>query len=626
MDVGHDGNSSRRSNNVAAKHTAGMFVYICCPTLSPWQYHPFSISSIDPDHYTFTIHVKALGPWTEALVNLIQKQGQKTPTPHHKALLGPTTSTIRGTSKSMTVIMSSNIAGSTGDTDSWISATTIGNDSTRTIITSSTRSTSTNNDDTCDDVDAMQYDTGSVQQHSCHLVNDTVDGVDLVLDGPYGSNLLAAIEPFSHCLFLAGGVGITGISETLYQRHCRHQSSVLVWLVRSYDEMTLLAHDLLWDRLEPWSDSSHNTKIRIFITQGETYQDDTVLSHPLQPNNQRSGTTLLDDMIVTERGAHPSRVILETTLHATGHMATPGRMITLLCSLLSVAASFLLARLMCCNRSYREEGDTGEYLNTCSLQWFPSHSITTTCMASCDDTNNAVPNSASKYPCCTVEICYYCFRGLPIVLTFLLSPALTFLLQVGIRRWYGCCLMGSRCAPWQSTRRWGRYQFQDTYDTELATSTVPSQKPTCCCGNTTSESSDPQQRVLGTEEQENPRVFPDTSRASTQSTDAYLPRMGWTGSNWSIQFQRPILADVLESFCYECRQTDSVPAEILEASGSNDDSLMRVSQAAVMACGSPAFQKSIVDAVKFHNGKPFTNIYHPQDIARSNVHLTLWMV
>lgn len=46
----------------------GMHVLLTIPRMSRWQPHPFSISQVNEERRTFTIHIKARGNWTKDVV------------------------------------------------------------------------------------------------------------------------------------------------------------------------------------------------------------------------------------------------------------------------------------------------------------------------------------------------------------------------------------------------------------------------------------------------------------------------------------------------------------------------------------------------------------------------------
>lgn len=57
------------------EYSAGQFVFVMIPTLSQFQYHPFSISSA-PHEDTVTLHIRTLGNWTKALCTEVMKGAQ----------------------------------------------------------------------------------------------------------------------------------------------------------------------------------------------------------------------------------------------------------------------------------------------------------------------------------------------------------------------------------------------------------------------------------------------------------------------------------------------------------------------------------------------------------------------
>ncbi|XP_043702533.1 putative respiratory burst oxidase homolog protein H isoform X2 [Telopea speciosissima] len=48
------------------KYMSGMYIFIKCPDLSPFEWHPFSITSAPGDDY-LSVHIRTLGDWTTAL-------------------------------------------------------------------------------------------------------------------------------------------------------------------------------------------------------------------------------------------------------------------------------------------------------------------------------------------------------------------------------------------------------------------------------------------------------------------------------------------------------------------------------------------------------------------------------
>eukprot|EP00511_Aplanochytrium_stocchinoi_P009489 CAMPEP_0204870182 /NCGR_PEP_ID=MMETSP1348-20121228/31753_1 /ASSEMBLY_ACC=CAM_ASM_000700 /TAXON_ID=215587 /ORGANISM="Aplanochytrium stocchinoi, Strain GSBS06" /LENGTH=487 /DNA_ID=CAMNT_0052023869 /DNA_START=104 /DNA_END=1564 /DNA_ORIENTATION=+ len=58
------------------KYKPGQFVFICVPSLSIFQWHPFSISSSPADN-TVSLHIRVLGGWTRALYKKIDESPEK---------------------------------------------------------------------------------------------------------------------------------------------------------------------------------------------------------------------------------------------------------------------------------------------------------------------------------------------------------------------------------------------------------------------------------------------------------------------------------------------------------------------------------------------------------------------
>ena len=47
-------------------HEPGQWVLLCIPSISPWEWHPFSLSS-SPHHRCHVVHIRAIGDWTKRL-------------------------------------------------------------------------------------------------------------------------------------------------------------------------------------------------------------------------------------------------------------------------------------------------------------------------------------------------------------------------------------------------------------------------------------------------------------------------------------------------------------------------------------------------------------------------------
>ncbi|KAF5744661.1 ferric reductase-like transmembrane component family protein [Tripterygium wilfordii] len=54
------------------KYKSGMYLFVKCPNLSTFEWHPFSITSAPGDEY-LSVHIRTLGDWTTELKNLFEK-------------------------------------------------------------------------------------------------------------------------------------------------------------------------------------------------------------------------------------------------------------------------------------------------------------------------------------------------------------------------------------------------------------------------------------------------------------------------------------------------------------------------------------------------------------------------
>uniref|UniRef100_J3M7Z3 FAD-binding FR-type domain-containing protein n=2 Tax=Oryza brachyantha TaxID=4533 RepID=J3M7Z3_ORYBR len=54
------------------KYKSGMYMFVKCPDVSPFEWHPFSITSAPGDEY-LSVHIRTLGDWTTELRNLFGK-------------------------------------------------------------------------------------------------------------------------------------------------------------------------------------------------------------------------------------------------------------------------------------------------------------------------------------------------------------------------------------------------------------------------------------------------------------------------------------------------------------------------------------------------------------------------
>lgn len=54
------------------KYESGMYIFLQCPTISPFEWHPFSITSAPGDHY-LSVHIRALGDWTQEMERVFRE-------------------------------------------------------------------------------------------------------------------------------------------------------------------------------------------------------------------------------------------------------------------------------------------------------------------------------------------------------------------------------------------------------------------------------------------------------------------------------------------------------------------------------------------------------------------------
>ncbi|EER24365.1 hypothetical protein D8B26_005327 [Coccidioides posadasii str. Silveira] len=52
------------------KTRAGQYIFLCCPTVSVWQYHPFTLTSAPEEDY-ISVHIRCVGDFTKALAKTL---------------------------------------------------------------------------------------------------------------------------------------------------------------------------------------------------------------------------------------------------------------------------------------------------------------------------------------------------------------------------------------------------------------------------------------------------------------------------------------------------------------------------------------------------------------------------
>jgi predicted ferric reductase len=55
------------------KYRPGQYIYVNCPELARFDWHPFTVSSAPGDPY-ITVHIHAAGHWTNSLYELAEQK------------------------------------------------------------------------------------------------------------------------------------------------------------------------------------------------------------------------------------------------------------------------------------------------------------------------------------------------------------------------------------------------------------------------------------------------------------------------------------------------------------------------------------------------------------------------
>ena len=53
-------------------HDSGQYLFLCCPKLSRWEFHPFTISSAPHMEY-LELHIRDAGDWTGTLCEVLKE-------------------------------------------------------------------------------------------------------------------------------------------------------------------------------------------------------------------------------------------------------------------------------------------------------------------------------------------------------------------------------------------------------------------------------------------------------------------------------------------------------------------------------------------------------------------------
>jgi Ferric reductase NAD binding domain len=265
---------------------------------------------------------------------------------------------------------------------------------------------------------------------------------------PYGgsSALVRSISRYSKRLFIAGGVGITGIAATLCRlRETEHVR--LLWWVRSEEELEILKLCLLPDcrrqgqkRLQAhiYISNRNNPLAAVSpVPVGSEVADDGTIS-----DNHYAVLPLVSVRAqVTYRGnSWNSWMVPLRTL----------QLMCITCSIVGMILSPMIGRWMCCNHIVVDIG--GMRLHQCTTSLLFSYlsgavsSISSESCQSCNNADNTIDDLGP--PCCLSPVCYYCFRGAPLLAGFVLIPVWGFVIPRYIERWWTkrvlshCCRYG----------------------------------------------------------------------------------------------------------------------------------------------------------------------------------------
>ncbi|KAG5006321.1 hypothetical protein JHK85_024863 [Glycine max] len=69
------------------KYKSGQYIFLQCPKVSPFEWHPFSITSAPGDEY-LSVHIRTVGDWTQELKHLLTKEDDKLPSVNCQATFG----------------------------------------------------------------------------------------------------------------------------------------------------------------------------------------------------------------------------------------------------------------------------------------------------------------------------------------------------------------------------------------------------------------------------------------------------------------------------------------------------------------------------------------------------------
>ena len=216
------------------------------------------------------------------------------------------------------------------------------------------------------------------------------------VEGLYGSDLTPLCNVPTSCIFVAGGIGITGLAEAIHTCVERRIPTQVIWVTHSSSSFKSLGRELLWTtRLLKSIEDGSSAKFEVYVTKDEpedTFHQDCVLNRPVDFESPKPLSPT-----ISSKAKLPSLAVTSVVL-------------------VCMATSFYVARQLCCSQS------------TSPVTCGNANELWTQKCRSCDMDAVRLDDPGEELPCCRIEICYLCFRGLTVVLVMIGAPALASLI------------------------------------------------------------------------------------------------------------------------------------------------------------------------------------------------------
>ena len=259
----------------------------------------------------------------------------------------------------------------------------------------------------------------------------------LIIEGMYGPNLTSVINEATSCVFVAGGVGITGLAEAIQACALMGIPYSVLWIVHARLEMQALASIVWNDRLKKsLRVSNANASYQVFITKDICPEDSFDMNECIEDPSQ-------------QETQHSETFDQEETPPPTTTKLTSFKVLVVV--LTSMAISFILARQLCC--SQRDITSDVKYAMSCGLA-SGTNELCQKC--SWDSLQDDV---MQELPCCTIPTCYLCFRGLTILSVLVLAPVIAFVILCVLRK---CQQMSEKNDCLLTLRHFRRRSYQTT--------------------------------------------------------------------------------------------------------------------------------------------------------------------